>query len=119
MRKGFTLSELLVCLAILGIVIVVAIPSIIGAVNRNRERQYDLVVDEIKASAEEYITDNRNMFTTAMCKPNCLITIEELINSGKLDGDIKNPKTSELISRNSYVEVKVDINGNFELKYKD
>ena len=56
MRKGFTLSELLVCLAILGLVIVIAIPSIIGAVNRNKERQYELMVEEIKISAEEKVS---------------------------------------------------------------
>lgn len=118
MRKGFTLSELLVCLAILGLVIVIAIPSIIGAVNRNKERQYELMVEEIKISAEEYINENRNSFTTTMCTPNCIITIEELITAGKLDGDIKNPKTSENLNRSSYVEVTVDNNGLFELKYK-
>ena len=115
MRKGFTLSELLVCLAILGLIIVVAIPSIIGAVNRNKERQYELMVEEIKISTEEYINDNRNSFTTTMCTPNCIVTIEELITAGKLDGDIKNPKTSESLNRSSYVEVTINENGLFEI----
>lgn len=118
MKKGFTLSELLVCLAIFGLIIVVAVPSIMGAVNRNRERQYELMLDEIRVSTEEYISDNRNSFTTITCKPNCIITIEELVNSGKLDGDIKNPKTSETLSKSSYVEVTVKSDGKFEIKYK-
>lgn len=108
MKKGFTLSELLVCLAIFGLILVVAIPSIIGAVNRNKERQYDLVLEEIKISAEEYISENRNSFTTAICNPKCAITIGELILTGKLDADIKNPKTSEPLNIDSYVEITID-----------
>lgn len=120
MRKGFTLSELLVCLAVLALVLVIAIPSIMGAVDRNRDKQYDLYLDEISSALDTYIENNRNSFTTSSCNPNCIVTLETLVNSGLLDEDVMNPKTSNTIKddKDSIVYVTMNVDGSFHFTFE-
>ena len=118
-RNGFTLSELLVCLVIFAIIIVIAIPSIISIVNKGKQEQYDMYVKEVLLSAEEYILGNRNDYTSKICDPNCVISVHDLINSGKVDGDIQNPKTGEKLSETAAVVI-VEVNGEkFDLTYDE
>lgn len=115
-NKGFTLSELLVCLAILALVLVIAIPSIIGVVDRNKESQYEMVVNDIISSAEEYVQEHRNEYVSSICQPDCKIQLQDLVNDGKFDRDLINPRTSEKFELvTSYVKVYFD---NKEIKYE-
>ena len=117
MKRGFTLAELLVSLAIFALLMLVAIPSIIGVVNRNKERQYELVIEEMIVSATEYVNENRNMFTTITCDPACNIQLVDLITDGKWDADTVNPKTSEVFDRNSIIKVTI-VDGELMFNYE-
>ena len=118
-NKGFTLSELLVTLAIFAIVLVIGIPSIINAVNRNAEKQYDVFVKEIISSAEDYIEENRNLYTPLMCSPNCVISMDTLIMNGNLDKDLYNPKTHDKLDGMAYVVVVTFDEGKMNLEFRE
>ena len=59
MKKGFTLVEMLAVIIILGIIAVIAIPTIQGVLLESKNNAYDLVVTKIKAKANDYIIDQK------------------------------------------------------------
>ena len=54
-RKGFTLVELLVAISIMGLILVMAIPSIRNLQNSNRETKYEKYGDSILSGTKLYI----------------------------------------------------------------
>ena len=53
-KKGFTLIELLAVIVILGVVLLLAVPSILDSINASKNSSYKILVDNIKTSAETY-----------------------------------------------------------------
>ena len=57
-EKGFTLVELIATITIMLIIVSIAIPTSIKFINDGKEREYDLIVDKIEVSAQEYYREN-------------------------------------------------------------
>lgn len=53
-KKGFTLIELILVTIILGILAAVAVPRVMGTVNRAEASAEDAVLDNLRANAESY-----------------------------------------------------------------
>ncbi len=57
-KKGFTLIELLIVIAIIGIVAAIAIPNLLTALQKGKQKSTMGDMRSIGTSIEEYITDN-------------------------------------------------------------
>lgn len=53
-KKGFTLIELLVVIVVLGVVLTLAMPSILDSINASRNSSYKILIGNIKTAAETY-----------------------------------------------------------------
>lgn len=53
-KKGFTLIELLAVIVVLGVVLLLAMPSILDSINASRNSSYKILIDNIKTAAETY-----------------------------------------------------------------
>ena len=53
-NKGFTLVELIATVVILSLVITIGATSITGIINNSKEKDYELLVKEIKNATEEF-----------------------------------------------------------------
>lgn len=53
-KKGFTLIELLAVIVILGVVLTLAMPSILDSINASRDSSYKILIGNIKTAAETY-----------------------------------------------------------------
>lgn len=53
-RKGFTLIELLAVIVMLGIILILVMPSILDSINASRNSSYKILINNIKTAAETY-----------------------------------------------------------------
>ena len=70
MNKAFTLIELLVVIIITGIVLTIAIPSVMKLMNSNSTQAYDIHMKVIKSATELYSIKNKgamNIITEGDC----------------------------------------------------
>jgi len=56
-QKGFTLIELLIVVAIIGIIAAIAIPNLLNAINRGRQRRSMADIRSIATALEAYSVD--------------------------------------------------------------
>ena len=72
-QKGFTLIELLIVVAIIGIIAAIAIPNLLNAINRGRQKRTMSDMRTISTALGAYATDNvfypRNVTSFALVGP--------------------------------------------------
>ncbi len=93
MRRGFTLVELLGVIVILGILALVAIPTINTALNSSRQKAYDEQVSTIEDTARTYMSKNSLKLPSQTEGSSCGVSVQTLQQEGLLTADdIENPK---------------------------
>ena len=110
-RQGFTLVELLAALVILGLLMVVAAPNVLGILNRNKSEIYVEDAKKLVARAEYVMRGD-----TSISKPNGTGASCIAFSLGYLDNSEFNdpPQGGEYFINKSYVKVcKV----NYDYKY--
>lgn len=88
MRKGFTLVELLAVLVIIGVIAMIAVPTIGNSIDISREKAYDEQIDIIENAARTYMAKNSKLLS----KECVAIPIGNIKKAGLLSNqEIKNP----------------------------
>lgn len=104
-RKGFTLVEALVVIAIIGVLMLMLIPSVITITNKNKEKACESTKNSIISAAKMYVAENK--YDIINCGNNNVITIDVTINNLKSYGNISE---KDLDSRFQNSVVKVNYN---------
>ena len=113
-KKGFTLVEVLVVLAITSLLLLVLVPNVFALINKNNEKSCNSLVKNIEGAAKFYVTNNKYDLDFGCATPDNtkMITLQTLIETGDLtpdnSGKIINPVSNEEIPLTTEVEVIYD-----------
>ena len=111
-NRGFTLVELLATLIVLALVMSIGSYSIIQLMNNAKEKDYELLINNIKSSVETYYQECRYAQTSGINCPTALanskyeIVLGDLVKYGFLPGNSTNADGSyELVNTKDSVSI--------------
>ncbi len=111
-KKGFTLIETIMVIAILALLMLILVPNVITLINKNNIKSCHSLEDSIKNAAKIYVTNNKYQLGFS-CDTTKEITIQTLVNSGDLkltDNELVNPKDNSTIKQDKEITVTYDCN---------
>ena len=109
-KKGFTLIELIVTIGIMILVGLVIVTNMSGILSKQNDAEYESFKKNIEDSACIYVETqpNESSYSKNNCRNNggCNIPIKNLIETGLIEDNLKDPTTGNVIDRNKTVSVK-------------
>ena len=113
-KKGFTLIETIMVIAILALLMLILVPNVISLINKNNIKSCQNLKASIENAAKVYVTNNKYQLGFS-CNANAsettsivTIPIQDLINSGDLkltDNKLVNPVSGKDIPLSSKIKV--------------
>lgn len=110
-RKGFTLIETIMVIAILALLMLILVPNVISLINKNNIKSCHNLEDSIKNAAKVYVANNKYQLGFSCDTEKGTekeIKIQDLIDSGDLkltDNKLVNPVSGKDIPLSSKIKV--------------
>lgn len=118
-KKGFTLVELLGIVAIIAAILVFVVPSVIGMLKRDEEKEYQRFLTDINLATETYVQLNIKQYPDLENVGGTYsISMQTLIENGYIKSTMTNPRTDRKVNKNDTVEVTRKSDGSYSYKYE-
>lgn len=105
-KKGFTLTEILAVIAILGVILAIAVPSYNSLSKKFEKAYYEKLEGSILAAAKSYYKENAESRPAELLYSN-VVTFSELIDNKNID-DIKGYKSESNLKGRIIIVKKVE-----------
>ena len=118
-KKGFTLIETIMVIAILALLMLILVPNVIVLINKNNIKSCHNLEDSIINATKMYVTNNKYELGFS-CNETKSLKIQDLVNSGDLkisDNKLTNPVDNSSISLENTINIKYNCN-NKEFTYE-
>ena len=120
-KKGFTLIELLAVIVVLGVVLLLAMPSILDSINASRDSSYKILIGNIKTAAETYYQeceygDLSDKNTTIGALANTGILKVSADDSGSLI--VKDPRDTTKNLNSCGIQIIKSVDNKFKVTYQ-
>lgn len=106
-RKGFTLIEAIMVIAIIALLSIILVPNVMVFLNKNNKNSCEKVIDNIKSATKMYVNQNKYELGFT-CNTSKEITLKTLVDNGNITSPIINPVTKTEISLENKVIVIFD-----------
>lgn len=101
-KRGFTLTELIGVLTLLGVIFLIIIPVVDGIIKKGKQDLYNSAIDSIKLSLQDWFTEQNIILDEG---ENITITLSQLKQADFVDKQVINPKTEELFPNDMLLNV--------------
>ena len=95
-KKGFTLVELIGVVILIGLIALIAIPSVDYIITKTKNNAYNRTKDTLKDGLRNWVTDNKELIYED--GEEIIVTLADLKEQGYVEYEIKNPKTSTCLA---------------------
>lgn len=121
-NKGFTLLEVILVVAILGVILLIVVPNVSGLLKKNKDEQYENLRKSIISSAKIYVSDNRYnlpiVCNNTSDRPVFTITLQNLVDAGNLTEPVVDPRNKSEIELSNVVNITYNCsNKSFSYEY--
>ena len=110
-KKGFTLTEILGVIAILGLLLLLIVPTILNRVRTSESDTKQAQDKMIEESANLYMDDNKDLFPNTTDNVYC-IPVQTLIDNGKITEELKDVTAKDENIKKRVIKVTISKNGN-------
>lgn len=93
-RNGFTLIELLTVIILLGVLIVIIVPTIDSTLKKSSNKIYENQISNIITASKSWASKNPSQLPKKD-ETSIIVTLRQLKDDGFIDEDITNPKTKK------------------------
>ncbi len=106
-KKGFTLIELMAVIAIISLITIISIPVIKNIVSSQKQKEYNVLVDNIKSAAKIYISNNPDLLNNT--SQGCIqtVTIATLQDAKLLEKNLVDPINKTVIEATEHIDICV------------
>lgn len=99
-RRGFTLVEVILVVAILALLVIVLVPNVFVMIDKNKVESCEALRNNVESAAKVYVSNNKYSIGFE-CGVGKTISIKDLVDSGDLKTDntniITNPIDDKII----------------------
>ena len=113
MKKGFTLIEMVAVILILALIAITTLPTILNQVSNKQEQISEANKTIIYDAAEQFLMSNSISYPKIAGNNYC-ITLNELVNNGKLTAPIKDLESGNEISLNTTIKASLNVYSDYE-----
>lgn len=94
-KRGFTLVEVILVVAILALLVIVLVPNVFVMIDKNKVESCEALRNNVESAAKVYVSNNKYSMGFE-CGVGKTLTIRNLVNSGDLKTDDTNIITNPI-----------------------
>lgn len=124
-RKGFTLVEVLLTIAILALILIIMVPNVFVLVEKNNVKSCENLIKNIESSAKIYVSNNKYNLEIKCYDVNNLddttlkIQFQTLVDSGDLTTDSSGKITNPTKKQNAEISLTNVVNVTYNCNTKE
>ncbi|MEG0025964.1 MAG: hypothetical protein RR847_02590 [Bacilli bacterium] len=119
-NHGFTMIELIGIITIMGILLIMTVPSLIGTLETNEIKRYENFKRSIELASETYVQENMDKFPVLEnAEGKVFISIKTLIDNNLIKKVVEDPKTEKKVPLDYTVMVSKQIDGTLNYEFNN
>lgn len=120
-KRAFTLIEVIGVIATLGLILLVAVPSMTKTLKRNEQKKYDNYITNLKLVSENYLVDQlqKGEITFNEDSDVAYFSLGDIIDAGYVKDVITNPNNDKKISRDTRIKATKNMDSTYSFEVQE